>query len=105
MNSKPQINKKSDILAKKRRAEDQTLGVNIVEHLLAQPKHESIRQKIKQKNAEKEALEQEEFPYKPVTNNYNLPAAPTSGDKCFDLYSRVQQGKYAKNVGREVDEI
>lgn len=30
INSKPQINKKSDILAKKRRAEDETLGVNIV---------------------------------------------------------------------------
>ena len=40
-----------------------------------------------------------------MTNNYNLPAVPTSGDKCYDLYARVQVGTYAKNVGREVEEI
>ena len=77
-----------------------------MEHLYAKEKARNAIKQQKVDEATVNAANEEEFEvtFKPKTLNYPMAPTASTGDKCIDLYKRVKEGQYARNMGeRGVD--
>jgi len=96
---KPYVSAASKALAEKGRGRlDDRGAVDIVDHLYTNEiKRKELKEVMaKQAIAQAAKIEEEEFTFSPKISQYNLPGGHQSGDKCFELYSRVKEGQYLK---------